>query len=236
MTNAGIPRGSGMPVRRLGDVALAVGGMLALASSMGIGRFVYTPILPAMAAALALSKTGAGLIASANFMGYLAGALLTASPWLSRSRRAWFLAALVLGSAATAGMGLADSMAVFLMLRFLGGMASAFVLVLGSALIIEPRWALIALVPAAVVLVVRRPRLLVLGAVAAAGVLGLIMARRQYHARFFADAAWPVRFDDLHAAGLFVVVLVVAGSLGSNEVGAAPPPDLEQTSGLDQVT
>ena len=118
-------------------MALAVGGMLALASSMGIGRFVYTPILPAMAAALALTKAGAGLIASANFMGYLAGALLTASPWLSRGRRAWFLAALALGAAATAGMGLTDSMAVFLMLRFLGGMASAFVLVLGSALIID---------------------------------------------------------------------------------------------------
>ncbi len=123
--------------RPRGDVALALGGMLALASSLGIGRFVYTPILPAMAAALGLSKAGAGLIASANFAGYLAGALLAAAPRLPGDRRAWFLGALALGAAATAGMAGPGSMAAFLLLRFAGGAASAFVLVLGSALVLD---------------------------------------------------------------------------------------------------
>src|ERR1700680_278944 len=98
------------PTRSFGDIALAVGGMLALASAMGVGRFVYTPILPAMAAALSLTKFDAGLIASANFVGYLAGALLTALPRLPGGRRRWFLAALVVGAATTAGMGLVGSM------------------------------------------------------------------------------------------------------------------------------
>ena len=116
---------------------VALGGMLALASAMGIGRFAYTPILPAMIGALDLSKAEAGLIASANFVGYLAGALAAAAPRLSGSRRAWFLGALLLGAATTAGMGLVGSLPGFLLLRLLGGTASAFVLVLGSALVLD---------------------------------------------------------------------------------------------------
>jgi len=118
-------------------VATALGGMLALASSLGIGRFVYTPILPAMAAGLGLSNWDAGLIASANFAGYLGGALIAAAPSLPGGRRAWFLGALALGAATTAGMALDSSMIAFLTLRLAGGVASAFVLVLGSALVLD---------------------------------------------------------------------------------------------------
>jgi MFS family permease len=139
---------SGTVLRRLGAAGskrtvcpgpglVALGGMLALASAMGIGRFAYTPILPAMIEALGLSKAEAGLIASANFVGYLAGALAAAAPRLPGSRRAWFLGALLLGAATTAGMGLAGSLPGFLLLRLLGGTASAFVLVLGSALVLD---------------------------------------------------------------------------------------------------
>ena len=111
--------------------------MLALASGMGIGRFVYTPILPDMAAALGLSKSSAGLIASANFLGYLAGALLPALPHLPGGRRTWFLGGLAAGAATTAAMAFPDTMLPFLLLRFVGGVASAFVLVLGSALVLD---------------------------------------------------------------------------------------------------
>jgi len=116
---------------------VAFGGMLALAAGMGIGRFVYTPILPDMAAALGLSKSAAGLIASANFLGYLAGALLAAVPHLPGGRRTWFLGGLAASAATTAAMALPDAMLPFLLLRFIGGVASAFVLVLGSALVLD---------------------------------------------------------------------------------------------------
>ena len=126
----------------------AFGGMLALAAGMGIGRFVYTPILPDMAAALAMSKSAAGLLASANFLGYLAGALLAALPRLPGGRRVWFLGGLAVSAATTAAMALPGGMATYLALRFAGGVASAFVLVLGSALVLDrlaalrrPDWA-----------------------------------------------------------------------------------------------
>ena len=115
----------------------ALGGLLALAVGIGVGRFVYTPILPPMMAGLGLSKFTAGLIASANFAGYLAGALFAAGAWLPGSRRGWLLGGLA-GSAVTTGaMGIAHGLAAFLALRFAGGAASALVLILVSALVLE---------------------------------------------------------------------------------------------------
>jgi predicted MFS family arabinose efflux permease len=118
-------------------VALALGGLIALAAAMGVGRFVYTPILPVMAEALGLSKAQAGLIASANFLGYLIGALLAAAPRLRGSRRTWLLGALVVSALTTAAMGVASAMPAFVILRAIGGAASAFVLVLASALVLD---------------------------------------------------------------------------------------------------
>jgi predicted MFS family arabinose efflux permease len=117
--------------------AVAVGGLVAMAAAVGVGRFVYTPILPVMNAALGLSNSTAGLIASANFLGYLAGALLAAAPALRGSRRTWLIAALGVSGLTTALMGLASSTMAFGLLRLLGGMASAFGLVFASALVLD---------------------------------------------------------------------------------------------------
>lgn len=121
------------------DRALPLGfsGFLAMAATMGIGRFVYTPILPFMTQALGLSESQAGLIASANFLGYLLGALGAASAHLSGGRRRWLLAGLAASALSTGAMGLATSIAAFLALRFIGGVASAFVMVFASALVLD---------------------------------------------------------------------------------------------------
>jgi len=118
-------------------VTVALGGLIAMAVGIGIGRFVYTPILPPMLAAVGFSKATAGLIASANFVGYLAGALGAARGTLPGSRRTWLLGALLASAATTGAMGFTGSVAAFLVLRFLGGVASAFSLILASALVLD---------------------------------------------------------------------------------------------------
>ena len=116
---------------------VALGGMLALASAMGIARFVYTPILPVMAASLGLGPGTAGLIASANFAGYLSGAIAATARRLPGGRRAWFIGSLAAGALTTMAMGVASALPAFLLLRFAGGAAGAFVLVLGTAAVID---------------------------------------------------------------------------------------------------
>ena len=126
-----------MPQAARSSILIALGGLLALAAAMGIGRFVYTPILPFMTEAMSLGHGDAGLIASANFLGYLVGALGASLGKLPGSHRLWFLGALLLSAVTTAAMGTTVLISAFVVLRFVGGAASAFVLVFSSALILE---------------------------------------------------------------------------------------------------
>jgi predicted MFS family arabinose efflux permease len=106
-------------------------GLLALASAMGIGRFSLTPILPLMQQDSGLSLTVGGWLATGNYIGYLLGALacivLTPRPALAIR---WGLVGV---GFTTLAMGFAAWPPLWLALRFLAGVASAFVLVGTSA-------------------------------------------------------------------------------------------------------
>jgi predicted MFS family arabinose efflux permease len=120
------PRRSGVSAAPY--VVAAAGGAL-MAAAMGIGRFVYTPLLPHMQEALHLTPAIAGWIASANYLGYLAGALVaTAMPPPPAPRRV-IAFGLILSAVTTGAMAAVSSIALFAALRFLGGLASALVLV-----------------------------------------------------------------------------------------------------------
>ncbi|MEV6267621.1 YbfB/YjiJ family MFS transporter [Kribbella sp. NPDC051936] len=107
---------------------LAGQGAAALAGGMGIGRFAYTPILPLMHSQAGLSPRLGAALATANYTGYLAGALAAVVvPRLLHSRWALRLSLLIL-AATLALMPLSPSL--WLVLRLVAGIASALVFVI----------------------------------------------------------------------------------------------------------
>ena len=125
------------PQRARHPAVLALAGLLSLAVGIGIGRFAYTPILPYMTAGLELGKSEAGLIASANFLGYLLGALAAAWRAVPGDARLWLLGALAVSGLSTGVMAFTTSLGAFLLLRFVGGAAGALVMVLASSLVMD---------------------------------------------------------------------------------------------------
>lgn len=113
----------------------ALAGMIGMAVAMGIGRFVYTPILPGMMEELGQSAADAGWIASANYLGYLVGAFAAAGGWAAGRERPLMLAGLGGTAMLAVAMGLTQSFAAFLALRFLAGLASAFVMVFLASIV-----------------------------------------------------------------------------------------------------
>ncbi len=116
-------------------IAAALAGLAALAVAMGIGRFAFTPVLPMMLQDAGLSIAAGGVLASANYLGYLLGALsalvLRIQP--ERAIRGGLLAIGIV----TLAMAAPLPFVVWALLRLLAGVASAWVLISVSAWCLE---------------------------------------------------------------------------------------------------
>lgn len=115
----------------------AMAGAVAMAVAMGLGRFFYTPVLPAMMAGLGLGPAEAGWIASANYAGYLVGAVLAAWGWAEGIERKVALAGLAATALLLMAMGLSSHVVMLAAIRFLAGIASAFVMIFTSAIVLS---------------------------------------------------------------------------------------------------
>ena len=111
---------------------IAFAGLMTLATAMGIGRFAFTPLLPMMLHDGTITLNYGGWLATANYLGYFAGALLCAA-WRGLPPIATIRAGLLSTIALTLGMGLLDMPSLWLLMRFVSGVASALVFVYGAS-------------------------------------------------------------------------------------------------------
>src|SRR5262249_46435353 len=116
-------------------VRVALAGLVALAVAMGIGRFAFTPLLPMMQQDAGLSMTAGGWLASANYLGYLLGAV-SATALQLRPATAIRAGRASIG-VVTFGMGTAHTFITWVVLRMVAGIGSAWVLVFTSSWCLE---------------------------------------------------------------------------------------------------
>ena len=126
-------------------LTLALAGLVSLGVAMGIGRFAFTPLLPMMLAERSVDLPGASLLASANYLGYLLGALVcTFQPWiwsrlgLAPGVNGPQLVRLGLAATAVLTLGMALHLPVaWTLLRFTAGVASAVVFLYTAGFCLE---------------------------------------------------------------------------------------------------
>ncbi len=115
----------------------AVGGCLAMAAIMGIGRFAYTPLLPFMLQEGVLNEVDAGFVASSNYLGYLIGALMAARAPLPGGPYKVFMVALIASTVVTFLMAFNLGLYWYVIIRFLAGLASAYAFVLVANIVMQ---------------------------------------------------------------------------------------------------
>lgn len=109
----------------------------ALAAGMGVGRFVYTPILPLMHTQAGLSSAAGANLATANYVGYLVGALLgIALPALVRSP-AVLRGSLIVLTGSLVGMPATHRTTVWIVLRLLVSLSSALIFVVAVSSVLS---------------------------------------------------------------------------------------------------
>ncbi|WP_423759758.1 YbfB/YjiJ family MFS transporter [Burkholderia sp. NLJ2] len=110
--------------------AAALACMIGLAVALGVGRFAFTPLLPLMLADGSIGLKAGSWLASANYAGYFAGAVSCAALRVAPARMVRFgLAATVL---LTAAMGAGHLLPLWLAVRFVAGVISAWTFVFVS--------------------------------------------------------------------------------------------------------
>ncbi len=129
----GEPGGSMTRRERLTILARGAATMLI---AMGLGRFAFTALLPAMQVGTGFSDADAGWMASLNLAGYLGGVF-----WAGRAgpatKAALFRAGLIVAVVGVAAMALDLGLVYWDVLRFVAGVTSGLLFVLGTSFVFD---------------------------------------------------------------------------------------------------
>ena len=113
-------------------VCFALG--LGAAVAVGLARFAYALILPAMQESLAWSYSAAGALNAANAAGYLVGALLAARIVAALGATPVFVSAAFITSLTVLATAYVDTFTWFLAVRFIPGVSGAVAFIAGGVL------------------------------------------------------------------------------------------------------
>jgi len=126
---------SKIPPRQAGTSLWIVAGLaMGPAVALGLARFAYALLLPAMRADLGWSYANAGAMNTANALGYLAGALIAAPIARRFGIKQTFFAGILVTAIGAGASGLTAHFGLLLSLRVLTGLMGALALVAGGSM------------------------------------------------------------------------------------------------------
>jgi predicted MFS family arabinose efflux permease len=119
---------------RNNNAAILLAGILTIFIGVGVARFSFTSLLPAMLNDY-LSITDAGVLASFNFAGYLFGAVITIFMKDINIKVRYFRFGLVISVITTLILAITTNELIWLISRTIAGFGSAMVLIIGASLV-----------------------------------------------------------------------------------------------------
>ncbi len=121
---------------RNNNTSILLAGIIALIVGVGVARFVFTSLLPFMLDDF-LTLTYAGILASVNFAGYLAGSIFAVFIKDINAKVKYFRIGMVLCVLTTLILAITTNETIWFISRIIAGFGSAMALVVGSAIVIS---------------------------------------------------------------------------------------------------
>ena len=116
------------------NLAIIIAGIFSIIVGLGISRFVFTSLIPSMLDNF-LTITFAGILASLNFAGYLAGAMLSIFIKDINQKVKLFRIGLVIIFFTTLIQGFTQNEVIWIICRILAGFGGAMAFIVGAAIV-----------------------------------------------------------------------------------------------------